>query len=190
MTHKITCNKFNPKSLLYSSIDHHTIQLVSILGVGAYGVVYLGHNLINGKYFAVKLLMGISYKEVDIHAYLSGHPNILKFEKVVYQDNKTFMVIEYTPEGDLFSAITLPRVNQIVGNNETIRHIFLQIIDAVYYCHQNNISHRDLKPENIMLASDLQVKLADFGLATVDQVSNEFGCGSTFYFSPGKGKKL
>ncbi|KAI9246654.1 kinase-like domain-containing protein [Helicostylum pulchrum] len=184
MTHKITCNKFNPKSLLYSSIDHHTIQLVSILGVGAYGVVYLGHNLINGKYFAVKLLMGISYKEVDIHAYLSGHPNILKFEKVVYQDNKTFMVIEYTPEGDLFSAITLPRVNQIVGNNETIRHIFLQIIDAVYYCHQNNISHRDLKPENIMLASDLQVKLADFGLATVDQVSNEFGCGSTFYFSP------
>ncbi|KAI9360160.1 kinase-like domain-containing protein [Pilaira anomala] len=185
----ITCNKFNPKSLLYSIIDSQSIQLVSILGLGAYGIVYLGLNVFNGKYFAVKLLthMSISYKEVNIHAYLSGHPNILNFEKVVYEDNNTFMVIEYTPEGDLFSAITSTRNHQyrIVGNNEAIRHIFLQIIDAVYYCHQNHISHRDLKPENIMLASNLQVKLADFGLATVELVSNEFGCGSAFYFSPG-----
>lgn len=179
-------NSFDAKSLLYSMIDMQSIQLVSILGIGAYGVVYLGRNIFNRKYFAVKLLthMNISYKEVDIHAYLSGHPNILKFEKVVYEGGKTFMVIEYTPEGDLFSAITLN--HKIVGNNDAIRHIFIQIIDAVHYCHQNNISHRDLKPENIMLGSKLQVKLADFGLATMDQVSNEFGCGSTFYFSPGK----
>lgn len=166
-------------------IDMQSIQLVSILGIGAYGIVYLGCNVFNRKYFAVKLLthLNISYKEVDIHAYLSGHPNILKFEKVVYEGDKTFMVIEYTPEGDLFSAIT--RNHKIVGNNEAIRHIFIQIIDAVHYCHENNISHRDLKPENIMLGSKLQVKLADFGLATMDQVSSEFGCGSTFYFSPG-----
>lgn len=186
---------FDAKSLLYITIDNDSIQLVSILGIGAYGVVYLGKNIISRKYFAVKLLthINISYREVDIHAYLSGHPNILKFEKVVYENNKTFMVIEYTPEGDLFTAITARNnsttahsSSNIVGNNEAIRHVFLQIIDAVHYCHQNNISHRDLKPENIMLGSKLQVKLADFGLATTDQVSDEFGCGSTFYFSPGK----
>lgn len=181
---------FNPQSLLNTFIDNQTIELQSVLGIGAYGVVYLGQNFLTGQYFAVKLLIHTSSnsKEIDIHAYLSGHPNILKFEKVVYENNRTFMVIEYCPEGDLFSAITSrSHYNQrkILGNNEYIKYIFLQIIDAVHYCHQNNISHRDLKPENIMLTSKLRVKLADFGLATTEQVSNEFGCGSTFYFSPG-----
>lgn len=181
---------FNPKTLLNTFIDNGTIELQSILGIGAYGVVYLGQNFFNGQYFAVKLLIHSTSnsKEIDIHAYLSGHPNILKFEKMVYENNKTFMVIEYCPEGDLFSAITSRshfNHRRIVGNNEYIRYIFLQIIDAVHFCHQNNISHRDLKPENIMLTSKLRVKLADFGLATTEQVSGEFGCGSTFYFSPG-----
>ncbi|CAO3645936.1 unnamed protein product [Mucor fragilis] len=173
------------QSLLNTTIDNRSIKLISILGIGAYGVVYLGVHVLNGHYVAVKLLthMNISYKESDIHAYLSGHPNILKFEKVVQENHKTFMVIEYTAEGDLFAAITKNKYN-IVGNNDAIRHIFLQIIDAVHFCHQNNIAHRDLKPENIMLGPQLQVKLADFGLATLNSVSNEFGCGSTFYFSP------
>ncbi|GAN08678.1 protein kinase [Mucor ambiguus] len=171
--------------LLNTTIDNYSIKLISILGIGAYGVVYLGAHVSSGHYVAVKLLthMNISYKESDIHAYLSGHPNILKFEKVVQENHKTFMVIEYTAEGDLFAAITKNKYN-IVGNNDAIRHIFLQIIDAVHFCHQNNIAHRDLKPENIMLGPQLQVKLADFGLATLNSVSNEFGCGSTFYFSP------
>ncbi|KAG1398081.1 hypothetical protein G6F60_008590 [Rhizopus arrhizus] len=173
------------QSLLYNLIDNRSVQLISILGIGAYGIVYLGQNVFNGQQYAVKLLThtNASRKEVEIHAYLSGHPNILKFEKVVRENNKTFMIIEYTPEGDLFGAITKPG-REIVGNNDAIRHVFLQIIDAVHYCHQNNIFHRDLKPENIMLDSNWTVKLADFGLATTHQVSDEFGCGSTFYFSP------
>ncbi|KAI8974703.1 kinase-like domain-containing protein [Pilobolus umbonatus] len=180
-------NKINAKSLLYTIIDNRSIQLISILGIGAYGVVYLGRNIFHGNYYAVKLLtfLHISQKEIEIHARLSGHPNILRFEKVVVENDRTYMVIEYTPEGDLFSAITKPGRN-IVGNNQAIRHIFLQIIDAVEHCHKNNVSHRDLKPENILLGTHLHVKLADFGLATTQTVSNEFGCGSTFYFSPGK----
>jgi serine/threonine protein kinase len=179
-------NTFNAQSLLYTTIDKDTIQLISILGVGAYGAVYLGRNTVTQHYYAVKLLthLHVSYKEADIHAYLSGHPNILRFEKLVCEKHGTFMVIEYRPEGDLFAAITKNH-RGIVGNNDAIRHIFLQILDAVQYCHQNNIAHRDLKPENIMLTSKWQVKLADFGLATTNPVSDEFGCGSTFYFSPG-----
>lgn len=190
---------FDAKSLLFTTIDNQSIELISILGIGAYGVVYLGQNVFSKQYFAVKLLTHVnsnSKKEIDIHAHLSGghHPNILKFEKVIYENNKTFMVIEYIPEGDLFSALTSRNQhyyrNSIVGNNDSIRYIFLQLIDVVHYCHQNNISHRDLKPENIMLNSKLQVKLADFGLATTEQVSNQFGCGSTIYFSPGNNNTL
>ncbi|KAF7729146.1 hypothetical protein EC973_004914 [Apophysomyces ossiformis] len=176
---------FDPQSLLHTCIDDQSIQLVSILGIGAYGIVYLGRHLGSRRSYAVKLLTNSKaiHREIDIHAHLSGHPNILQFEKVVRQGNMTFIVLEYAPEGDLFSAITYPS-GGLVGNNEAIRFIFLQILDAVEHCHRHGIAHRDLKPENVLVFPNWRIKLADFGLATSQLVSNEFGCGSTFYFSP------
>ncbi|RCH89276.1 histone deacetylase [Rhizopus stolonifer] len=151
-------------------------------GVGAYGTVYLGRHVYSNQLFAIKQL--INRKEADIHAFLSGHPNIIQFQKLVYTtEGIVWMVLEYQPEGDLFAAITRHK-RDIVGDNDKIKHIFLQIIDAVDYCHQHKIAHRDLKPENITLGPGLQVKLTDFGLATTQSISYEFGYGSAFYFSP------
>ncbi|KAI7902327.1 kinase-like domain-containing protein [Cokeromyces recurvatus] len=187
-SHSKISNK-DVQSLLYTFVDNQRIQLMSILGIGAYGVVYLGQSKDDNRYYAVKLLAtqhNAICREAEIHAYLSGHPNILTFEKIVQQGKnptRTFLILEYIPEGDLFVAITRNKGN-IMGNNDLIRSIFLQIIDAVEFCHQNNIAHRDLKPENIMLGDDFKVKLADFGLATMNAVSMEYGCGSSFYFSP------
>jgi serine/threonine protein kinase len=83
----------------------------------------------------------------------------------------------------LFTNIT--ERGHFVGNDALAKHAFLQILDAVQYCHSIGIYHRDLKPENILVADGGHtVKLADFGLATSDPYTSDFGCGSTFYMSP------
>ncbi|CAO3653027.1 unnamed protein product [Cunninghamella blakesleeana] len=185
MKTKTSTIQIEPKSLLNCYIDKGQFQLISILGIGAYGIVYLGKHIQTQKNYAIKLLTNtkVSHGEIAIHSQLSGHDNILTFEKVVYEKDLTFIVLEYSSEGDLFAAITHP-THGLVGNDDAIKYIFLQILDAVEYCHLNGVAHRDLKPENILMFPGWKIKLADFGLATNQSVSAEFGCGSTFYFSP------
>lgn len=96
----------------------------------------------------------------------------------------TYVVMEYCPEGDLFSSIT--EKGNYVGNDLLAKSVFLQILSAVEFCHSIGIYHRDLKPENILVKDQgTTVKLADFGLASNDYYTSDYGCGSTFYMSPG-----
>jgi serine/threonine protein kinase len=74
---------------------------------------------------------------------------------------------------------------QYVGDDELIRSIFLQLIDGVAFLHSLGIAHRDIKPENLVCSDNgTRVRICDFGLATSERKSNEFGCGSTFYIAP------
>lgn len=78
------------------------------------------------------------------------------------------------------------RTDRYFGNDALIRDVFIQIVDAVAYCHSLGVYHRDLKPENILCTEDgVRVVLADFGLATLDIVSSDLGVGSGYYMSPG-----
>lgn len=179
----------DPQDFLFSFIDNQSIELISVIGSGSYGVVYLGRYVYTNRYCAVKCVLDtpISRNEIEMHTTLSGHSNILSLEKVIKERNHIFIAMEYATHGDLFTNITQPEFAQdIIGKTKVIRHLFLQILDAVQHCHSNMVAHRDLKPENILLLSNHRVKLADFGLATPRIYSKEFNCGSPFYFSPGK----
>lgn len=170
------------------------LELTSILGIGAYGVVYTALDIHTNIPYAVKALTKtgldarqrrFQQREIKLHHEASQHPNVVSLVRILDSPDCTFVVIEYCPEGDLFSNIT--ERGQFVGNDALAKHVFLQILDAVRYCHSIGIYHRDLKPENILVTDQgSTVKLADFGLATRDRITSDFGCGSTFYMSPGK----
>lgn len=170
------------------------LELTSILGVGAYGVVYTAVDIHTNIPYAVKALnktgldqrqRKFQQREIKLHHLASQHPNVVSLDRIMDSDDCTFVVIEFCPEGDLFSNIT--ERCHFVGNDILAKHAFLQILDAVQFCHSIGIYHRDLKPENVLVTDrGMTVKLADFGLATTDEFSSDFGCGSTFYMSPGK----
>ncbi|KAL1591920.1 Serine/threonine protein kinase [Paraconiothyrium brasiliense] len=168
------------------------LQLTGILGVGAYGVVYTAVDIQTNTPYAVKALnkLGLEprqrkfqQREIQLHHQASAHPNVVSLVKIMDAPDCTYVVIEYCPEGDLFSNIT--EHGKYVGNDALAKRAFLQILDAVEYCHSIGIYHRDLKPENVLVTDNgMTCKLADFGLATNDHITSDFGCGSTFYMSP------
>lgn len=168
------------------------LELTSILGVGAYGVVYTAVDIHTNVPYAVKALnktgldprqRKFQQREIKLHHLASPHPNVVSLVRIMDSVDCTFVVIEFCPEGDLFSSIT--ERGHFVGNDPLAKRAFLQILDAVQFCHSIGIYHRDLKPENILVTDGgMTVKLADFGLATMDYYTSDFGCGSTFYMSP------
>lgn len=170
------------------------LELTGILGVGAYGVVYTALDIHTNVRYAVKALnkagldprqLKYQQREIRLHHLASQHPNVVALTRIMDSQDCTYVVMEYCPEGDLFSSIT--DKGNFVGNDALVKRVFLQLLDAVEFCHSLGIYHRDLKPENVLVTDQgTTVKLADFGLATTDYLTSDFGCGSTFYMSPGK----
>lgn len=202
-------NSSHSQNLVGHRIDSGRLEFVSILGLGAYGVVYLARDikaprnphptsrnhpsLGHQPLYAVKCLnkVGLDHRqrsfqcrEILLHGLASHHSNVVTLYNVIEEETCIYVVLEFCEEGDLFGMIT--ERQRYLGDDELIRSVFLQILDAVQHCHKAGIYHRDLKPENILCSEDgRKVVLADFGLATSDKTSGDFGCGSTFYMSPG-----
>ncbi|KAJ1929460.1 cAMP-dependent protein kinase catalytic subunit [Tieghemiomyces parasiticus] len=174
------------------------------VGQGTYGPIYLAQ--LQTEPFtqvAVKCLNKLPHPEqrgqhrdldfhrleVAIQMLLTGHRNIVGMEFVIDTETCLYLGMEYCSHGDLYEAITTttPPTHPWYGltsDQTVIKRAFLQVLGAVAYAHERGIFHRDLKPENILVGADGQLKLADFGLATTDFWSVEFGCGSSFYMSP------
>ncbi|KAG8730775.1 hypothetical protein FRC11_005853 [Ceratobasidium sp. 423] len=117
----------------------------------------------------------------DQDAELSGGP--LPLLENGEEEELVYMVLSYIGGGDLFSMIA--EKQRYIGNDALVRSVFTQLLDAVQWCHIQGVRHRDLKPENILCEQDGQIVfVSDFGLATSDRHSRDFGCGSSYYMSP------
>lgn len=175
------------------------LRLQRILGSGAYGTVYLAVDIVSGIQYAVKTLnkfnddgslkdqrnAAFQTREIRLHYEASAHPNVVSILNIIDDPDCIHVVLEYCPDGDLFYNIVV--LGRYEGDDALVQRTFLQILDAVNHCHSRGIYHRDLKPENILVTDQGNtVKLADFGLASNLPHSEDYGCGSEFYMSPGK----
>jgi len=122
------------------------------------------------------------YEEIKLIKSIK-HKNIVKLIDVIETSTVLCIVMEYCENGELYDLIVDNFQN---FTNDDKKKIFKELVEAVKYLHENNISHRDLKVENVLLDRDNNVKLADFNLATRFQPNELFThrCGSEEYTSP------
>lgn len=119
-------------------------------------------------------------KEIAIHKILGHHPNIT----TLYDHFGSCLVLEYCSRGDLYDAM---HDGEGPLTSQDIKDVFCQVLDALEFCHDNNVFHRDLKPENILIGEDWSIKLCDWGLATTTRLiyaRSEFDVGSERYMAP------
>jgi serine/threonine protein kinase len=183
-------------------IDNGALELVEVLGVGGYGVVYraLDVSSTHRTSYAVKCLMHtrsahsarqrqLHIREITLHQLASVHPSVVSLYRVIEESECTYLIMEYAYDGDLFSQIL--HNSRYLGDDLLIKHVFLQLLDAVEHCHALGIYHRDLKPENVLcFEGGLRIAITDFGLATTEKLSSEFRTGSIYHMSPGEHRAL
>ncbi|XP_051771263.1 serine/threonine-protein kinase BRSK2 isoform X5 [Ctenopharyngodon idella] len=165
-------------------------RLEKTLGKGQTGLVKLGIHCITGQKVAIKIvnreklsesvLMKVE-REIAILK-LIEHPHVLKLHDV-YENNKyLYLVLEHVSGGELFDYL----VKKGRLTPKEARKFFRQIISALDFCHSHSICHRDLKPENLLLDEKNNIRIADFGMASL-QVGDsllETSCGSPHYACP------
>ncbi|KAH8917029.1 kinase-like protein [Atractiella rhizophila] len=179
---------------VYLALDIHSVPQNFTLGERELQLVKTGKWRGAGDFYAVKCLSktgldgrqrAFQRREIALHSLASyeEHPHLLPLHSVHENPMTLFVVLGFCPNGDLFNMIT--EKSFYLGKDDLISDVFDQILAAVEHCHELGISHRDLKPENILCEDGgKKVRLADFGLATLEHASEDFGCGSTFYMSP------
>ncbi|XP_045172596.2 phosphorylase b kinase gamma catalytic chain, skeletal muscle/heart isoform-like isoform X2 [Mercenaria mercenaria] len=168
-----------------------------ILGRGISSVVRKCTEKNTGKEYAVKIIdisgersdsyqaeqtKDDSIREINILRMCTGHEQIIELHDAFETPTFFFLVFELCKQGELFDYLT-----QVVTLSEKrTRMIMKQLLTAVEYLHSKNIVHRDLKPENILLDDNLNVKLSDFGFATVLGPNEELAelCGTPVYLAP------
>ncbi|KAM6151210.1 peripheral plasma membrane protein CASK isoform 3-T3 [Rhynchocyon petersi] len=160
-------------------------ELCEVIGKGPFSVVRRCINRETGQQFAVKIVdvakftssPGLSTegkrwisnlkREASI-CHMLKHPHIVELLETYSSDGMLYMVFEFMDGADLCFEIVKRADAGFVYSEAVASHYMRQILEALRYCHDNNIIHRDVKPHCVLLASkenSAPVKLGGFGVA-------------------------
>ncbi|KAJ8472015.1 hypothetical protein OPV22_026358 [Ensete ventricosum] len=142
-----------------------------VLGEGTYGVVFKAIDTKTGQTVAIKKIRLGQYKEgVNFTALREikllkelKDSNIIELIDAFPHKGNLHLVFEFM-ESDLEAVI---RDRNIVLSPADTKSYLQMTLKGLAYCHKKWVVHRDMKPNNLLIASDGQLKLADFGLARI-----------------------
>ncbi len=146
-------------------------ELLERIGEGGMGVVYRARYVINDREVAVKMLpddvtsptvLARFEREMEVLKRLR-HPNIVRSFGGVCEDKHRFYAMELVEGGSLENRLRERGRFQW----EQVVDYGIQMCAALEYLHNHGVVHRDVKPANFLIADDGQLKLSDFGLASV-----------------------
>ncbi|XP_006349306.1 probable serine/threonine-protein kinase At1g09600 [Solanum tuberosum] len=147
------------------------------IGQGTYSCVFRAKDLETGKIVAMKQVRFINMdpesvrfmaREIIILRRLD-HPNVMKLEGLVTSrvSGSLFLVFEYM-EHDLTGLAASPAVK---FTESQIKCYIQQLLRGLEYCHSRGVLHRDIKGSNLLIDNSGNLKIGDFGLATLYQTN-------------------
>lgn len=176
-----------------SNVLMQSYELGRQLGQGTFAKVYHARSIRTNQSVAIKVIdkekvlkVGLIEqikREISVMR-LVRHPNIIKLYEVMATKTKIYFVVEYAKGGELFNKVAKGKLKEDVA-----RKYFLQLIDAVDFCHTRGVYHRDIKPENLLLDENEDLKVSDFGLSALAESKRQDGllhttCGTPAYVAP------
>ncbi len=165
---------FVGQSLTGTTFGHYS--LLSVLGRGGMGEVYLARDERLGRQLALKILLPQFVEDAarierfarEARAVSAlNHPNIVTVYDVGQADGRHFIAMEYVAGQTLREKVLAVRDDKL--DAKEVVEIALQISAALAAAHEAGIIHRDIKPENLMLRRDDYIKVVDFGLAKLTE---------------------
>ncbi len=170
-------------------------RILSLLGHGGMGSVYLGVHDHLGREIAVKALAPELtrhpafkerfFAEARTQARLQ-HTNIVTLYDLIEDEGGFFIVMEYVPGETLEAA--LAKENGAGWSLDRSLFLFQQILAGLDYAHSKGVIHRDVKSSNVMIAEGDLIKLTDFGIALLvgDKrlTASHSTIGTPVYMSP------
>ena len=124
-------------------------------------------------------------REITVLKRLS-HPNLIKLHDLIDTKKLIYIFTDFV-KGISLKEYSKAQRNRII-KEITVRRIFRQLAEAVYYLHKHNIVHRDIKLDNILMQDGTKaIKLIDFGFSVVTTAAQprlRIFCGTPSYMSP------
>ncbi|XP_044583108.1 peripheral plasma membrane protein CASK isoform X1 [Cotesia glomerata] len=155
-------------------------ELGEIIGKGPFSLVRKCVLRLTGQIFAVKIVdvakftssPGLSTADLKREAticHMLKHPHIVELLETYSSEGMLYMVFEYMDGSDLCFEVVRRATAGFVYSEAVASHYMRQILEALKYCHENDIIHRDIKPQCALLAgkeNSAPVKLRGFCVAT------------------------
>ncbi|OCT76856.1 hypothetical protein XELAEV_18032059mg [Xenopus laevis] len=164
-----------------------SFDLGQIIGSGGFGVVHKAWHVAKMKKVAIKVIQELTSEEdilseLYVQQKVSGHMSFPAYYGAYYRrsEDSLWIAMEFCSGG---SVADLIETNYYSLGEHWIAYICKEVLQGLAYLQEMNVIHHDLKGLNIMLTSSAQVKIIDFGLATVGSKSNSTA-GTSNWMAP------